>query len=354
MERDALDVEPREQLRREVEPGRRRGRGAGVGGVDRLIAPRLRQRLVDVRRQRRLAVGLAVEPDAPAPLAERLEQLDRPEPLARPQPPRRPRERLPDAVAERLEEQHLGRAAALALQVEPRGDDLGVVDDDELAGELGRQIARTFDGGRRPWRGRRRAVARHPGGRQDAARSARAAGRSRARPISSDGQSSLALMDEQALERAKQRIAEARAGRERGRSVRGSAAALARGSRGARRRGTRARDVDAGADRRGGAGRHAPRGAPRRPQPRRDQGAAQQRDRPARTARAGADRRAQRAPRRPHAARRPRLDRLAGRRSPARADRAAARRPRSCRCTITSPLRRRRYELEPRGGLPRR
>lgn len=47
----------------------------------------------------------------------------------------------------------------------------------------------------------------------DAGRSAQAAGHSRARPISSDGQSTLALMDEQALERAKRRIAEAREGR---------------------------------------------------------------------------------------------------------------------------------------------
>ena len=35
MQRDALDVEPVEQLRREVQPGRRRGGGAALACVDR-------------------------------------------------------------------------------------------------------------------------------------------------------------------------------------------------------------------------------------------------------------------------------------------------------------------------------
>ena len=84
VEGDPLDVEPGEQLGREVEAGRGCRSGPGVRGVDGLIPLRLRQGLVDVRRQRWLAVGLAVEPDPPASLAERLEELDRPEPLARP------------------------------------------------------------------------------------------------------------------------------------------------------------------------------------------------------------------------------------------------------------------------------
>ena len=119
VEGDALDVEPREQLRGEVQARRRRRRRAGVGGVDGLVAARLGERLVDVRRQRRLAGGLAVEADAPASVAERLEQLDRPESLTRPQPPRRARERFPDPATERFEEQHLRVAAGRALQVEP-------------------------------------------------------------------------------------------------------------------------------------------------------------------------------------------------------------------------------------------
>ena len=76
VERDALDVEAREQLRREMEPcGRRRG-GAGVARIDRLVARGIGERLGDVRRQRRLAVRLAVQPQPPAALAEMLDQLD--------------------------------------------------------------------------------------------------------------------------------------------------------------------------------------------------------------------------------------------------------------------------------------
>ena len=77
VERHALDVEAGEELRREVESrGRRRG-GAGVARVDGLVARGIGERLGDVRRQRRLAVRLAVEAEPPAACAEMLEQLDR-------------------------------------------------------------------------------------------------------------------------------------------------------------------------------------------------------------------------------------------------------------------------------------
>ena len=108
MEGDVLDVELGEQLRREVEPRRRRRGRAGIGGVDGLVAPGLGERLVDVRRQGRFARRLAVEVDAPASLAERLEQLDRAQALAGAEPTRGARKRLPDAVAERLEQEDLG------------------------------------------------------------------------------------------------------------------------------------------------------------------------------------------------------------------------------------------------------
>src|SRR4051812_34551997 len=77
VQRDSFHVELREQLGGEVEPGRgRRGR-AGVPRVDRLVALGLLEPFGDVRRQRRLAARLALEPQAPASLAEVLEQLDR-------------------------------------------------------------------------------------------------------------------------------------------------------------------------------------------------------------------------------------------------------------------------------------
>ena len=59
MEGDPLDVEASEQLRREVEARGRRGGRAGLARVDGLVALGVVERLVDVRRQRRLAVRLA-------------------------------------------------------------------------------------------------------------------------------------------------------------------------------------------------------------------------------------------------------------------------------------------------------
>ena len=76
VQRDALDVERCEQLRREVQAGGRRGGGAGVARVDGLVALGIGERRGDVRRQRRLAVRLAVEAEPPASLAEVLDQLD--------------------------------------------------------------------------------------------------------------------------------------------------------------------------------------------------------------------------------------------------------------------------------------
>ena len=78
VQRHALDVEPREQLGREVQPGgRRRGR-ARLVRVDGLVARRVGERLGDVGRQRRLALPARRQPQPPAALAELLEQLDRP------------------------------------------------------------------------------------------------------------------------------------------------------------------------------------------------------------------------------------------------------------------------------------
>ena len=70
-------------LRREMQPGRRRGRRAALARVDRLVALGVAERLRDVRRQRHRSRRLAVEAHPPAPLAQMLEQLDRSVPLAR-------------------------------------------------------------------------------------------------------------------------------------------------------------------------------------------------------------------------------------------------------------------------------
>src|ERR687884_315334 len=91
-----------------MQPRRRRRRRARLVRVDRLVALGIRQRLRDVRRQRRLARRLAVQSQAPTALAEMLEQLDGTVAGADTEPPRRPREALPQAVSvQPLEQEHL-------------------------------------------------------------------------------------------------------------------------------------------------------------------------------------------------------------------------------------------------------
>jgi hypothetical protein len=71
-----------------------------------------------------------------------LDELDRAESRARPQSPGRARERLPEAVLRRLEEEHLRLPARLPPHADARGDDAGVVHDDERAvGKLRTEVA---------------------------------------------------------------------------------------------------------------------------------------------------------------------------------------------------------------------
>ena len=77
---------------------------------------------------------LTVEPHAPPPFAEMLEQLHLAVLRARSEPAGRPRERLPLSAPERLEQQHL----ALGLRDrDPRGHDARVVDHRERVDDLG-------------------------------------------------------------------------------------------------------------------------------------------------------------------------------------------------------------------------
>jgi hypothetical protein len=99
------------------------------------------ERLADVRRERRLAGGLALEPDEPAPVRERLDELDRAEPLTDAKTARGADERLPQAAVDLLDEEHLDGAAARAAKPQPPGDDSRVVEDSELAREEIGQVA---------------------------------------------------------------------------------------------------------------------------------------------------------------------------------------------------------------------
>jgi hypothetical protein len=129
-------IERGEELRREVEAGRRcsgRARGVGVHG---LVAARIGERLADVRRQRRLAGRLALEPEKPAAVAEMLDELDGSQPLTRPEPARRASETVPQPVGGDLfEEENLDATSARAPEAQTRRNDPRVVHDDELARE---------------------------------------------------------------------------------------------------------------------------------------------------------------------------------------------------------------------------
>src|SRR4051794_9878975 len=70
MQRDALDVEWSEKLRREVQPGGRRRCRAGCARIHGLVAVGLVEPFRDVRRQRCLALWLPLEPQPPAAVAE--------------------------------------------------------------------------------------------------------------------------------------------------------------------------------------------------------------------------------------------------------------------------------------------
>jgi len=135
VERDERRVEAGEQRRREVQPGRRGRRGAGLARVDGLVPLRVVEGLADVRRERRLAAGLALEPEEPTAAPEVLHEHDLAQALARTQTTSRANEGLPQARPHLLHEHRLGRSAGLAAQPEAARDDPGVVEDRQLAFE---------------------------------------------------------------------------------------------------------------------------------------------------------------------------------------------------------------------------
>ena len=141
MQGHADRVERGEELLREVQAGGRRGGRALRGAVHRLVALGICERLVDVRRQRHLAVGLALDLDEPAPVTPGLAQPHRSHDLAGAKAPRRTHERLPGSVVvHALDEEHLDRAARRSPKVQARGHDTRVVHHDELAAEHIRKL----------------------------------------------------------------------------------------------------------------------------------------------------------------------------------------------------------------------
>ena len=152
-----------------------------------------------------------------------------------------------------------------------------------------------------------------PGARRDAARSAPGVARSPAPMTSSGGHAIVASVDEEALERARERLCRGCGGQgERG-GRRGGARTGAGSGRGARRDRRRARVFAPRAGRRRRPGRHPRRGAAGLAPARRGARARQPDDPAARADRDGAARRAQLPGRRPRPARRPDRLRAGGR-----------------------------------------
>ena len=125
MERHPGDGQPGEQLAREVEAGGRRRCRAGLVSVDGLVAAGIRERLADVRRQRRLAGGLALDQDAPAAVGDRLTSSTTcsgaPAPSLSPARNRREgRASASQSAVDTFQQQHLDRAAGRAPQPQAR------------------------------------------------------------------------------------------------------------------------------------------------------------------------------------------------------------------------------------------
>jgi hypothetical protein len=143
VKRHVLHVELTKQLRREVQPGRRRGRRPRLLRVDRLVSLGIVEPRPYVRGKRGLAGRVTSQPDEPAAAAERFQQLDiaagavgplafrRGEPHPGPQAAAGTGERLPDDAVAPLDEQDLGLSPTRAEQVQPGRHDAGVVDDEE-------------------------------------------------------------------------------------------------------------------------------------------------------------------------------------------------------------------------------
>ena len=191
----------RQQLRRQVEAGGRRGGRARLLGVHGLVAVRTFEARRDVRRQGHLADVVEqrqrvdprrvdeVDVERVAGRRARPDDEHRPalggdELLAVAQLARRTHERLPVAPAGvlRFQQQHLGLPAAGASQSQAGRDHLRLVDDDDVALPQQRRGGRRPCGARAPRSPGRRAGAPRHAARSAPGRCAPAAGRSRSRP----------------------------------------------------------------------------------------------------------------------------------------------------------------------------
>ena len=209
---DGLDVS--ERVGCEVQPRGRGGDRAQLPCIHSLVPVGILQRLADIRRKRGFAIRLAVKSDEPPPAAKRLDKLNRSEPLPSTQSARGASERFPHALArDSFKEQYLHGSAGGATESKPRRHYSAVVDHDELIAEEIWEIRkeRVLDGGRgSPVHQQPRRIARLDrslGDQRSRQLVVELSGVHPARRVASRP------MDSLALERARQRIAGAVAGR---------------------------------------------------------------------------------------------------------------------------------------------
>ena len=151
---DSLRPDLVEQLRGQVQPGRGGGDAARGAGVHGLVPVGIGERLVDVGRERHLAVGAGVgeQADAALPLvAVRLPDLDHGGAVGRLE--HRARRKAPTGADEGkppgrvagfglLEEEDLGGATRGLSQRQPGGKHPGLVEDEDVATpQVTRQVA---------------------------------------------------------------------------------------------------------------------------------------------------------------------------------------------------------------------
>ena len=269
---------------------------------------------------------LPVEPKKPAPVAERLHELDRPEALARAEPARRSRQPLPEAVRTFLDEKHLDEPAGRAPKREAGTNHSRVVDDRQLVAQADRAARRTtrcsIDRGPR---GGRRAAANRPVEPSAAVRSTPPEARSRGEQCPSGAESSLVAHGCTRSGTCPTAHRRCRCASPRARADRGHARTLPPADRSPRRGCRRARSVGPGSGRCRRSRRAPHRGAPGRAAHRRDTRPPQPDDPAVGADRGRASRGATCARGRPRAPRRPRQLGLAWNRHAARPPREAER-----------------------------
>ena len=182
-------------------------------GIDRLIPLGIVEALVDVRRERNFAGRLTFETDQPASVTKSFQESDRPEllPVRNRRPGRASASHVPGHRPPREEAPPLSRRTRVGAATAPARR--GCRSRPRARRRAARKLREDpmLDRGRTPVD--TRAASTHRAARVGRCAMSPTAARNRGAPCPSGAESSLGAMDSLALERAKQRISDAAAGR---------------------------------------------------------------------------------------------------------------------------------------------